>query len=79
MSVTQMIWSLDNKEQLKKEKLQSELELENLLAAHIEILDPNWLLLGRQIKTVSGKYILCRESILICYAWIIVETSSLWN
>ena len=63
MSVTQMIWSLDNKEQLQKAKLQSELELENLLAAHIEILDPNWLLLGRQIKTVSGKYIdlLCMD------------------
>ena len=58
-----MIWSLDNKEQLQKAKLQSELELENLLAAHIEILDPNWLLLGRQIKTVSGKYIdlLCMD------------------
>ena len=35
MSVTQMIWSLDNKEQLQKAKLQSELELENLLAANI--------------------------------------------
>lgn len=63
MSVTQTIWSLNNQVPLQRIRLQSEQELEELLATHIEVLDPNWLLIGRQVMTVSGKFIdlLCMD------------------
>lgn len=44
-------------------KLTSESELEDLLHAHIELLNPNWLVIGRQITMPSGKRIdlLCMD------------------
>ena len=38
-------------------------ELEDILAEHIEILDADWLLIGRQVRTVAGKFIdlLCMD------------------
>lgn len=57
MAISQTIWSLDDKKQLLTASLISEKELEDLLAEHIEILNPDWLLIGRQVRTVAGKYI----------------------
>ena len=63
MPMNQNIWCLNNQEPLQRCRLQNEQELEDLLAAHIDILDPNWLYLGRQVMTVSGKFIdlLCMD------------------
>lgn len=63
MSISQAIWSLDDKTELQSASLLSEKELEDLLAEHIEILNPDWLLIGRQVRTVAGKYIdlLCMD------------------
>ena len=63
MAMTQMIWSLDDKSQLATASLLSEKELEDLLYEHIEILDDGWLVVGRQVRTVSGKYLdlLCMD------------------
>lgn len=63
MALTQTIWSLDDKAPLPAANLKSEKELEDLLAEHIEILNADWLLIGRQARTVVGKYIdlLCMD------------------
>lgn len=63
MAMTQIVWSLDDKHQLAAASLVSEKELEDLLYEHIEILDDGWLMIGRQIHTVTGKYIdlLCMD------------------
>ena len=63
MAISQVIWSLDDKVQLQPAELVNEKELEDLLAEHIEILNPDWLLIGRQVRTAAGKYIdlLCMD------------------
>ena len=63
MAISQIIWSLDDKEQLQPAELINEKELEDILAEHIEILDADWLLIGRQVRTVAGKFIdlLCMD------------------
>ena len=63
LAISQVIWSLDDKVQLQPAELTNEKELEDLLAEHIEILNPDWLLIGRQVRTVAGKYIdlLCMD------------------
>ena len=54
---------MDDKEQLQPAELINEKELEHILAEHIEILDADWLLIGRQVRTVAGKFIdlLCMD------------------
>ena len=63
LAISQVIWSLDDKVELQPAELTNEKELEDLLAEHIEILNPDWLLIGRQVRTVAGKYIdlLCMD------------------
>lgn len=63
MAVSQVLWSLDDKSQLLPASLTDEKELEELLFQHTEILNPNWLLIGRQVRTTAGKYIdlLCMD------------------
>ena len=63
LAISQIIWSLDDKEQLQPAELINEKELEHILAEHIEILDADWLLIGRQVRTVAGKFIdlLCMD------------------
>ena len=63
MAISQIIWSLDDKEQLQPAELINKKELEDILAEHIEILDADWLLIGRQVRTVAGKFIdlLCMD------------------
>lgn len=57
MAMTQLVWSLDDKSQLMASTLTSEKELEDLFYEHIEILNEGWLVVGRQVRTFSGKYI----------------------
>lgn len=54
MAISQVVRSLDDKQPLQAAKLKEE-ELETLLYAHIELLNPNWLVIGRQITMPSGK------------------------
>ena len=58
MSINQSLWKIsDSIEEIKETKLNSELELENILQTNIEILNDNWLVIGRQVLTVFNKYI----------------------
>ena len=41
MALSQTVWSLDDKQPLQVSKLTDEKELEDLLEAHIELLDPD--------------------------------------
>lgn len=55
MTISQIVWSLDDQKPLQAAKLKDEAELEELLYAHIELLNPSWLVIGRQITMPSGK------------------------
>lgn len=57
MALSQTMWSLDTKKELDAATLIDEKELEDLLCEHIEILNPNWLVVNRQVKTIAGKLI----------------------
>lgn len=63
MAVSQIIWSLDTDRQVEESCLEDEQELEDLLCRHINILNGNWIVVGRQVRMVSGKYldILCMD------------------
>ena len=55
MAISQIVWSLDDQKPLQAAKLKDEAELEELLYAHIDLLNPSWLVIGRQITMPSGK------------------------
>jgi hypothetical protein len=58
MAVQHGIWKIgDTPEALSTVKLDSELLLEQQIAADISILNPRWLLIGRQVYTDFGKCI----------------------
>ena len=58
MAINQTIWKISNGiEQIESIKIDYEKDLENILNSNIEILNENWLLIGRQVKTKFGKYI----------------------
>lgn len=61
MAMSQILWSLENNKPLSPGALLDERELEELLHKNIDLLDSNWLVIGRQVKTSNGKYldILC--------------------
>ena len=63
MALSQIVWSLDDKRPLPAAELDDEKELEALLEEHIELLNPNWLVIGRQVPTPAGKHIdlLCMD------------------
>ena len=63
MALSQIIWSFDQQQAIPVASLKSELELEETLCKNIELLNPNWLLIGRQIKTANGKVLdlLCMD------------------
>ena len=63
MAFSQMIWSLDEKEPLQPSSLTCEAELEDLLSEHMELLNSDWLVVGRQVLTDAGKIIdlLCMD------------------
>lgn len=55
MAIQQSIWTLDGKK-LETTVLDTEKELEDLLYNNIEMLNPDWLIIGRQVA-VEGGYI----------------------
>ena len=55
MALSQMLYSLDSNQILENSALLSEQELEDVLSENINLLDPNWLVIGRQIITANGK------------------------
>lgn len=63
MALSQIVWSLDDQQPLPLAALTNEAELETLLDAHIELLNQNWLVIGRQVTMPSGKRIdlLCMD------------------
>ena len=64
MAIKQSIWSLDEKQELRVSSSHTEAELEMLFFEHIEALDPEWLVIGKQIVTDFGGRIdlLCMDS-----------------
>ena len=63
MAISQEIWSLDTQTRLPSGHLTRETELEDFLYHHIEALNSDWLLIGKQVKTSAGKYLdlLCMD------------------
>ena len=63
MALSQVLWSLNHKEIVPFGALESEKELEDVLQSHIDLLNPNWLVIGRQVKTPNGKFLdlLCMD------------------
>lgn len=58
MAVQHGIWKIGDKPQaLMAVRLESELLLEEQITRDISILNPSWLLIGRQVSTDFGKYI----------------------
>ena len=57
MGLSQVLWSLGENRMLSPGKLLRETELEDTLHQNIELLDPNWLTIGRQVGTANGKYL----------------------
>lgn len=72
MALTQMLYSLDNKQILQSGTLISEQELEDTLCENIQLLDSNWLVIGQQIITANGKRLdlLCIDR---CGSLIVLE------
>jgi RecB family endonuclease NucS len=58
MAIMQTIWKISkNIEKIHESNLKFEKELEESLQSNIEILNENWLIIGRQVITDFGKYI----------------------
>lgn len=57
MSLSQVLWSLDKKQMLPADHLSNEQELEEVLMKNMELLNPNWLVIGRQVHTPNGKFL----------------------
>lgn len=54
MTLSHTVWSLNEKKPLQFASLIDEKELELLLCDHIELLNPDWMVVGRQVKTDAG-------------------------
>ncbi len=63
MAIAQAVWSLTDKKQLAISKLQNEQELENIISENIGVLNDEWIVIGRQVRTIAGGYIdlLCMD------------------
>lgn len=57
MALAQMLFSLDENMILPLAELSSEEELELALQNYSALLDPGWLVIGRQVRTSNGKYL----------------------
>ena len=52
MPVQQSLWRLsDTATKLNPARLENERQLEDFIVANPEMLDPNWMLIGRQVQT----------------------------
>ena len=54
MAIKQAIWSIDDKKELSQSSLVSENEFEDLISGNISLLSDDWLLIGRQVRTLYG-------------------------
>jgi len=54
MAIKQTVWSLDDKKELLRSSLINENELEDLLYDNISLLRDDWLVIGRQVRTLYG-------------------------
>lgn len=63
MALSQVLWSLGQNKPLDTASLLSERELEEVLQENISLLNPDWLVIGRQVATPNGKYLdlLCMD------------------
>jgi len=58
MPIDQSVWRIGEEvKELQKTQLLSEEELENVIEDHVEALNPNWLVIGRQVSTAFNSYI----------------------
>jgi RecB family endonuclease NucS len=58
MAIDQSLWKISEKiEKVSQVNLNSEAELEEVLQNNIEILNENWLVIGRQVQTKYNKSI----------------------
>ncbi len=58
MAIQQALWNIQGKPtELKPIRMDSELRLEQLIADDISILEPSWMLIGRQVQTSFNTYI----------------------
>ncbi len=58
MAVQHGIWKIGTKPKaLQTVKIENEALLENQIFNDVSILNPNWLLIGRQVSTDYGKFI----------------------
>ncbi|MDY3014430.1 MAG: endonuclease NucS [Evtepia sp.] len=57
MALSQVLWSLGQNKPLDTASLLSERELEDVLQDNISLLNPDWLVIGRQVATPNGKYL----------------------
>jgi RecB family endonuclease NucS len=58
MPINQTLWRISkNIQEIKPTQLDSESELEGIIELHIELLNPNWLIIGRQVPTAYNHYI----------------------
>lgn len=55
MALSQMLYSMESGQVLEAGELHNEKELEDLLCTNIDLLDPNWLIIGQQVVTKNGK------------------------
>ena len=64
MAIKHSVWSLDQKCELKLCTNYKEMDIEDICYDRIEILDPDWFVIGRQVKTAYGGFIdlLCMNS-----------------
>lgn len=54
MAIIQAIWSLEDKKELQTSSLINENELEDMIAENISLLSDEWLIVGRQVRTLYG-------------------------
>lgn len=57
MALTQVLWSLNEQQKLSTGSLMDERELEETLHQNIELLNQDWLVIGRQVRTNNGKFL----------------------
>ena len=58
MPIDQSVWRIGGEvKELDRSELVSENELEEILQDNIKMLNPNWLVIGRQVSTAFNSYI----------------------
>jgi hypothetical protein len=58
MAIDQSFWKISGEiGRVQESSINSEYELENALTTKIEILNPRWLIFGRQVQTAFNKYV----------------------